>query len=91
VQDASAQKVRGLRIFQTFLQGGAVDETQLNLSAEERTLLIGFLASALKGVQVEEHRTRTPSYRTHVTHEKELIAGLLNKLDKSATQSGLAN
>jgi hypothetical protein len=62
-----------------------MNELQFSLNAEEREFLVDYLHSALKGVQVEEHRTRAPSYRELVTHQKDLIAGLLNKLEPSAT------
>jgi hypothetical protein len=39
----------------------------------------------LKEAQIEEHRTRTPSYREHVLHDESLITGLLRKLGKSVT------
>ena len=58
---------------------------QFTLTAEERDFLVDYLRTAFKGVQVEEHRTRAPSYRELVTHQKDLIAGLLNKLEPSAT------
>jgi hypothetical protein len=55
-------------------------ELQLTLTAEERDYLAALLESVLKDRRVEEHRTRTPSYRQHVIHEEEVLAALLGKL-----------
>jgi hypothetical protein len=55
-------------------------DTQLPLTAEERTFLTGLLETTLKETRVEEHRTRAPSYREHVVHQEELINSLLGKL-----------
>jgi hypothetical protein len=57
-----------------------MSESQLTLSAEERTYLVGLLELVLKDTLVEEHRTRTPSYRAHIVHREDLINGLLTKL-----------
>jgi hypothetical protein len=57
-----------------------MSEPQLTLTAEERTFLIGLLELSLRDARIEEHRTRTPSYREHILHQEELIAGLLSKL-----------
>ena len=53
-------------------------EFQLTVTAEERQYLLDHLAQTLKETRVEEHRTRTPSYREHVLHQEDLIQGLLN-------------
>jgi hypothetical protein len=55
-------------------------ELQLAISTEERDYLVDLLETVLKETRVEEHRTRTPSYREHVLHREELILSLLNKL-----------
>jgi hypothetical protein len=55
-------------------------EQQLTVTADEREFLVGFLNEALKEARVEEHRTRTPSFREHVLHREDLIAALLAKL-----------
>ena len=55
-------------------------ELQLTLTAEEREYLAGLLETLLKEKRVEEHRTRAPSYREHLLHQEELLAGLLSKL-----------
>jgi len=63
---------------------------QLMLTAQERDCLVNVLESALKKTRVEEHRTRTPSYREHVLDEEEAIASVLGKLGRPAlaTHSG---
>ncbi len=55
-------------------------EQQLTLSAEEREYLASLLEYTLKETLVEEHRTRTPSYRQDVVHREDIIRGLLAKL-----------
>jgi hypothetical protein len=55
-------------------------ELQLTLTADEREYLAGLLQMVLKDKRVEEHRTRTLTYREHVVHEEDLIARLLTKL-----------
>jgi hypothetical protein len=55
-------------------------ESQITLTAEERTFLVGLLETAQKETRVEEHRTRAPSYREHVLQQGDLIAALLGKL-----------
>jgi hypothetical protein len=57
-------------------------ESQLALTAEEHEYLVGLLEAVLKETRVEEHRTRTLSYREHVVHKENLIVALLNKLGK---------
>jgi hypothetical protein len=57
-----------------------MNELQLSLTAQERDYLAGLLEEMVKETRVEEHRTRTPSYREHIVHQKELIVGLLRKL-----------
>ena len=55
-------------------------DLQVTLTTEERDFLVRFLDTALKDARIEEHRTRTPSYREHVLHREDLIAALLAKL-----------
>ena len=55
-------------------------ESKLTLTDEERTFLVDFLEAVLKDTRIEEHRTRTPSYREHILHKEDLIVGLLGKL-----------
>ena len=57
-------------------------EQQLTLTAEECAYLVELLEGALKDARIEEHRTRTPTYREHVLHREDLVKSLLNKLRK---------
>jgi hypothetical protein len=57
-------------------------ESQLTLTAEERDYLVEVLETTLKDTRIEEHRTRTPTYRQHVLHQEDLIVALLGKLGK---------
>jgi hypothetical protein len=59
-------------------------EQQLTLSDEERAFLADFLQKSLKEMRVEEHRTRTPSYREFILEREHLINGLLQKLGVAA-------
>jgi len=52
----------------------------LSVTAEERQYLVELLERVLNDVRVEEHRTRTLSYREHVLHDGHMIKGLLDKL-----------
>lgn len=58
-------------------------DLQLTLSAEEREFLLGLLQSTLHDKRVEEHRTKTPSFRELVLRQEELIGTLLGKLGPS--------
>ena len=57
-------------------------ELQLALTAEEREYLVGLLENVLKEKRVEEHRTRTPTYREDVLRQENLIVAVLSKLGK---------
>ncbi len=57
-------------------------EVKLSLTDGERSLLAALLQTALKDSQIEEHRTRTPSYREHILGREELINSLLGKLGR---------
>ena len=59
-----------------------MSESQLTLTDEERAFLVGLLEVALKDTRIEEHRTRTPTYREHVVHTEDVINSLLTKLGK---------
>jgi hypothetical protein len=59
-------------------------EQQLTLTDEERAFLADFLQKSLKEMRVEEHRTRTPSYREFILEREHLINGLLQKLGVAA-------
>ncbi len=58
-------------------------EFQVTLNSEERQYLLDLLKVTLKETRVEEHRTRTPSYREHVLHKEAIVEGLLNKLQQA--------
>jgi hypothetical protein len=55
-------------------------DLQITLTSQESEYLIGVLETALKETRIEEHRTRTPSYRQHVQQHEVLLTGLLKKL-----------
>jgi len=55
-------------------------ETQLALTAEERSFLVDLLENTMKQTRVEEHRTRTPTYRESILKQEQLMTSLLNKL-----------
>ena len=52
----------------------------LTLTAEERECLAEILQMTLKETRVEEHRTRTLSYREYVIQRENLIQSVLGKL-----------
>jgi hypothetical protein len=55
-------------------------ETHLALTDEERDYLLELLERMQKETRVEEHRTRTPTYRQHVIRREDVIAAILGKL-----------
>jgi hypothetical protein len=55
-------------------------EHQLTLTAEERQYLQELLEITLKETQIEEHRTRKPTYRKEVLRREDLTQALLTKL-----------
>lgn len=55
---------------------------QLSLTAEEVEVLSLLLETSLKEMRVEEHRTRTPSFREQIIQREHVIQGLLAKLGK---------
>jgi hypothetical protein len=57
-------------------------DTQVSLDAQERDYLIRVLETALKNHRIEEHRTRTPTYREQIIAEEKLLGQLLTKLGK---------
>jgi hypothetical protein len=57
-------------------------ESQLTLTAEERAFLADLLETVRKETLVEEHRTRTLSFREIVKHRESMIASVLTKLGK---------
>jgi hypothetical protein len=59
-------------------------ELQVTFTAEEREYLLELLEHVLKETRIEEHRTRTPSFREHVLHREELLQQVMNKLRQAA-------
>jgi hypothetical protein len=59
-------------------------DLQVAFTAEERKFLTDLLEEILKERRVEEHRTRTPSYREYVIHDEALISSVLRKVKPSA-------
>ena len=59
-------------------------EHEVTLTPEEHSFLRGLLETVLKDTLIEEHRTRTPTFRQYILHQEDLITGLLNKLQQSA-------
>jgi hypothetical protein len=57
-------------------------ESQLTLTTEEHDFLVELLESTLKEMRVEEHRTRTLSYREIVLKREHLVTALLGKLGR---------
>jgi len=55
-------------------------DTSLSLTADERSYLVHLLETSLKNHRVEEHRTRTPSYREQILQEEKVLEQLLAKL-----------
>lgn len=53
---------------------------QMTLTAEERQFLSEFLKQLLHDTRIEEHRTRTLSYREFVVEREKVIEALLAKL-----------
>jgi hypothetical protein len=59
-------------------------ERQLTLTTEEHQYLLNHLEQTLKDTRIEEHRTRSPSYREGVLQQENLIQSLLTKLRQPA-------
>jgi hypothetical protein len=59
-------------------------ELHVTLSEEEQAYLTSLLQQTLKEALVEEHRTRTPSYRQDVIHREDVIRAVLEKLRRRA-------
>lgn len=59
---------------------GIMNDVHLTLTADEAKYLVEVLEESLKSARIEEHRTRTPSYRQHVLDHEALIGGILAKL-----------
>lgn len=63
-------------------------EPALMLTDEERKFLVELLELGLKGTQIEEHRTRTISYREHILRRENVISSLLQKLGTASRWGG---
>jgi hypothetical protein len=59
-------------------------EVQVTLTDAERRCLLEVLELVLKDTRVEEHRTRTPSYREQILQREHLIGAVLKKLQSAA-------
>ena len=57
-------------------------DSQILLTSEEREVLVDLLSEVVKEVRVEEHRTRSPSYREHISRREDVLSGLLQKLEQ---------
>jgi hypothetical protein len=57
-----------------------VAELTPSLTKEEHAFLVDLLQRTLKDARVEEHRTRTLSYREFVLKQEDVITAILNKL-----------
>jgi hypothetical protein len=55
-------------------------DLQLSITAAQRKYLVDLLEKVLKDMSIEEHRTRTPTYRQHILEQENLIGQLLEKL-----------
>ena len=55
---------------------------QLKLTADERSYLVELLQNTLKEVRVEEHRTRSPSFRENIIKDEEHILAIQKKLQQ---------
>jgi hypothetical protein len=57
-------------------------DQNLTLTSEERDCLIGLLQAILKETLVEEHRTKTLTYRQYIVQKEHLVESVLSKLKK---------
>jgi hypothetical protein len=58
-------------------------DSQLVLTTEERTVLLDLLKDVVKEARVEEHRTRSPSYREHISRREDALTSVLQKLEQT--------
>jgi hypothetical protein len=58
-------------------------DLQMTVTENEREFLAKLLQTVLNEKRVEEHRTRTPSYRKDIISEEDMISSLLGKLGKA--------
>lgn len=59
-------------------------DTNMTLTQEERDCLTELLQLAIKEARVEEHRTRTLSFREHILEREHVLADILTKLGAPA-------
>ena len=57
-------------------------DSQLLLTAEEREYLVELLRDVVKEARVEEHRTRSPAYREHISRREDVLSAVLQKLEQ---------
>ena len=57
-------------------------DSQLLLTAEEREYLVELLKEVVKEARVEEHRTRSPSFREHISRREDVLSAVLQKLEQ---------
>lgn len=65
-------------------------EITLILNAEEKELLANLLEREISQRLVEEHRTRTPSYRHYIEQDEAILQNVLAKLNGAAATVGEA-
>ena len=63
-----------------------MSELQMTLTNEERDYLVHLLERTLHDTRIEEHRTRTPTYREHILQDENIIAALLGKLGQPVSK-----
>jgi len=61
-----------------------MSDTNMTLTQEERDCLTELLQLAIKEARVEEHRTRTLSFREHILEREHVLADILKKLGAPA-------
>lgn len=59
-------------------------DTNMTLTQEERDCLTELLQLAIKEARIEEHRTRTLSFREHILEREHVLANILTKLGAPA-------
>ena len=60
-----------------------MSDVQIAMTVQERDALAELLDTALKEARLEEHRTRTPSFREHIIQRETIIMSLLQKLGRT--------
>lgn len=63
-------------------------DSQIMLPAEERDFVVELLKDVVKEARVEEHRTRSPSYREHISLREEALSAVLQKLELGVPVGG---